>query len=62
METLNPTGKTKVHKETLMQQGFQFSYITGLYHTQQGSTYFYVYDQGYLALEDQTYLLVKRNF
>ena len=61
LETLNPKGKTKIHKNILLQAGYQFAYVTGLYHTQNGSTYFYVYDQGYLPLGNEYYLLVKKD-
>ncbi|MAY23930.1 MAG: hypothetical protein CMC74_14205 [Flavobacteriaceae bacterium] len=56
----NPQEKTKVAKATLLKQGFQFDYFTGTYTTKSGNTYFYLYDQGYLPLENDFYLLVKR--
>lgn len=55
---LNPEGKTKIHKDKLLTKGFSFRYITHSYTTQKGTTYFFIYDQGYLALEDGYYFLV----
>ena len=59
LEALNAKEKTKVKKETLLKHGFNFKFFTGQYVTKTGSVYFYVYDQGYLALENDWYLLVK---
>lgn len=60
LEALNANDKTKVTKSTLLKHGFLFEYITGTYTTKTGSIYYYVYDQGYLALDNDFYLLVKR--
>lgn len=60
LEKLNPDNKTKVSKDKLVQLGFSFEYFTSIYTTKLGSTYFYLYDQGYLPLENDFYLLVKR--
>lgn len=60
---LNPNGKTKVMKKTLMQLGFDFDYHTSTYQTKAGQLYKYCYDQGYLLLEDDFVLLiVKKEF
>ena len=59
LEALNAKEKTKVKKETLLKHGFNFKFFTGQYVTKTGSVYFYVYDQGYLPLENDWYLLVK---
>ncbi|MEZ4859469.1 MAG: hypothetical protein R2781_11735 [Flavobacteriaceae bacterium] len=60
LEALNTHDKTKVTKATLYKKGFLFDFFTGIYTTKAGSTYFYVYDQGYLPLDNDFYLLVKR--
>lgn len=60
LEKLNPEGKTKVQKAKLEKAGFNFSYFTHNYETLKGSTYKFCYDYGYLALENDWYLLVKR--
>jgi len=61
LEALNSRDKTKVTKNTLIKNGFLFEYCTGTYTTRAGSMYFYIYDQGYLPLENDYYLLVKRD-
>jgi len=58
---LNPGGKTKVLKHRLIQNNFDFTLFTSIYVTRSGSQYHYIYDQGYLELENDYYLLIKRN-
>ncbi|MCK0130484.1 hypothetical protein MWU59_03120 [Flavobacteriaceae bacterium F08102] len=60
LKDLNPTGKTKVTRSTLITFNFDFNYFTSIYTTQSKHTYFFVYDQGYLPLENETYLLIRR--
>ena len=50
----------KASKEKLMRLGFQFKYITHTYTTKSGKTYYYCYDHGYLPLENDWYLLVRK--
>ncbi|MEO7924368.1 MAG: DUF2116 family Zn-ribbon domain-containing protein [Chitinophagaceae bacterium] len=58
---LPQTGETaKATREKMMHRGFQFRYFTHLYTTRTGKTYYYCYDHGYLPLENEWYLLVKR--
>ena len=61
LSELNTSGKTKVTRRKLFDRGFDFKFITSLYITKTGNTYFYVYDQGYLVLENELYLLVKQD-
>lgn len=51
---------TKITKEKLLQQGFQFKYFTHTYTNKKGNVYFFCYDIGYLLLENDWYLLVRR--
>ncbi len=60
LETLNSEDKTKTTKDRLLRMGFSFDYFTSIYTTKTGSTYFYLYDQGYLPLDNDFYLLVKK--
>nr|WP_299070944.1 hypothetical protein [uncultured Allomuricauda sp.] len=53
-------GKTRTTKMRLMDKGFDFEYITNLYTTKKGSTYYFVYDLGYLPLDNDYYMIVKR--
>ncbi len=57
---LNPSGKTKLHRDKLVAQGFNFRYFTNTYTTKGGRVYYFVYDQGYIELEDDYYALVVR--
>jgi hypothetical protein len=60
LSKLNSTGKTKITKSKLIDEGFYFQYFTNIYVTKTGNTYYYIYDQGYLALENDLYLLVRK--
>lgn len=50
----------KTTKDKLMQKGFQFKYITHTYTNKKGNTYFFCYDYGYLPLDNDWFLIVKR--
>ena len=54
------TEMIKTTKERLIQKGFQFKYITHSYINKKGNTYFFCYEYGYLPLENDWYLIVKR--
>lgn len=54
-------GKTRTTKNKLLDKGFDFDYFTNLYTTKKGSTYYFVYDLGYLPLENDFYMIVKRD-
>ena len=60
LSELNISGKTKVTRTKLFDKGFDFNYFTSIYKTKTGNVYFYLYDQGYLALENDYFLLIKR--
>lgn len=51
----------KTTRAKLLQKGFQFQYITHTYTNKKGNIYYFCYDIGYLPLENDWYLLVKRN-
>ncbi len=58
LQELNPEGKVKVHKQKLLEKGFDFTYHTNIYTTQKGVQYYFCYEQGYLPLEHDFYFLV----
>lgn len=62
LEDLLPPGEemAKTTKEKLLQRGFLFKYVTHLYTTKTGKMYYYCYDYGYLPLENDWYLIVRR--
>lgn len=49
----------KTTRDRLNRQGFNFKYFTHTYETKKGSTYFYCYEFGYLALDGDWFLIVK---
>lgn len=55
---LNTTGKTRVNRDKLNDKGFDFNYFTSQYKTKDGSIYNFCYEQGYLPLDKNWYLLV----
>ena len=61
LSEFNISGKTKVTRTRLYDKGFDFQFFTSIYKTKTGNTYFYIYDEGYLALENETFLLIKRD-
>lgn len=60
LSRLNPKGKITVDGITLAEEGFNFHYYTNMYTTKTGSTYFFCYEQGYLKLDDDRYMLVHK--
>lgn len=52
---------TKVHRDKLLHAGFQFKYSTHTYTNKKGNMYHFVYDYGYLPLESDWFLIVKRS-
>jgi len=60
LEQLNPKGKATVDEMALAELGFNFHYFTNTYETKKGSVYFFVYDYGYLPIENKQYFLVKK--
>lgn len=63
LESLLPDGEAtaKANQDKLLQLGFQFKYHTHQYTAKNGNNYFYCYEYGYLPLENNWYLIVKRN-
>ncbi|RYY68344.1 MAG: hypothetical protein EOO13_12560 [Chitinophagaceae bacterium] len=59
-ESLGAEEMGKSTKEKLLQKGFLFKYFTHLYNNKKGNTYFFCYDLGYLPLENDWYLIVRR--
>jgi len=60
MEELNPDGKTRISRKKLVAKGFNFDYFTNIYQTQTGKTYYFCYESGYLPLEHDEILLVRK--
>jgi hypothetical protein len=52
--------KITVSESNLKILGFNFEYFTHLYETKTGTTYHFCYEYGYLRLENNRFMLVKR--
>jgi len=50
----------RAKRDKLLRLGFHFEYQTHVYTTKTGRSYYYCYDYGYLALENDWYLIVKK--
>jgi len=55
------TSTTKANRDKLVEKGFQFKYHTQQYHAKNGNIYFYCYEYGYLPLDNDWFLIVKRH-
>lgn len=60
LAAMNPTGKVTVDGIRLAEEGFNFHYFTNVYQTRKGSQYFFCYEQGYIKLENDQYMLVHK--
>ncbi|MEO8069074.1 MAG: hypothetical protein ABI599_15360 [Flavobacteriales bacterium] len=61
LEELVPEGKpVRMHRERLLQKGFDFNYHTHLSRTTTGNDYVFVFEYGYLPLGNDWYTLVLR--
>jgi hypothetical protein len=62
LEELIPSGgKVTVHRKRLEEKGYSFSYHTHHEVTKIGSNYIFCYEYGYLRLNDDYFMLVRRN-
>lgn len=50
----------KQPRERLDNEGFNFKYFTHIYTNKQGNIYHFCYEYGYLPLDNNWYLIVKR--
>ena len=60
LQKLNPEGKVKLTRDKLLKEGFNFSYHTHVYETFKGNIYHFCYEYGYLKLDKDEFLIVKR--
>jgi hypothetical protein len=60
-ETLSATEEmAKITRHKMMEKGFQFKYFTHTYTNKKGNMYYFCYEYGYLLLEGDWVLIVKR--
>ncbi len=57
----NDKGTAKTSKKKLEEAGFSFAYFTSTYINKQSQTYFFNYEYGYLPLENDWYMIVKKD-
>ena len=61
LESLIPKeGKITVSEKKLKEADFNFDFYTGIYETKTGTTYRLCYEFGYMRIEDNRFILVKR--
>lgn len=61
LSELNVTNKTTTTRSKLMSKGFDFNFFTTILNTKAGKTYYFVYNQGYMFLDNDFYVLVKKD-
>ncbi len=61
LSALNVDGKSKTTRTKLLSKGFDFEFFTNILNTKTGNKYYFLYDQGYLALENDYFMLVKKD-
>ncbi|KQX11536.1 MULTISPECIES: hypothetical protein [unclassified Flavobacterium] len=57
---LNTEGKSKATRDKMINKGFDFDFFTNILQTKTGNTYYFLYDQGYRSLDNDYFMLVKK--
>ena len=60
LSELNTEGKSKATREKMVNKGFDFDFFTNILQTKTGNTYYFLYDQGYRSLDNDYFMLVKK--
>lgn len=60
LSELNTDGKSKATRDKMLNRGFDFEYFTNVLQTKTGNTYYFLYDQGYRSLDNDYFMLVKK--
>lgn len=60
LSELNTEGKSKTTRTRLMAKGFDFDFFTNIQETKTGKFYHFIYDQGYMPLSNDSFMLVKK--
>ncbi|MBD1421400.1 hypothetical protein [Sphingobacterium chuzhouense] len=50
----------KVTRERLLSKGFDFDFFTNQFSNAKGQIYFFVYEYGYLPLDEEVFLIVRQ--
>jgi predicted nucleic acid-binding Zn ribbon protein len=59
LEEFNPRGRCKCRRQELVLQGFDFSHFTSISESKKGQRCHYIYDQGYIILDDEWIRLIR---
>jgi len=62
LSELNVDGKSKATRDKMINKGFDFDFFTNILQTKTGNTYYFLYDQGYRSLDNDYFMLVKKEF
>lgn len=62
LSEINTDRKTKTTRTQLLKKGFDFEFYTNQLQTKSGKTYYFVYNQGYLYIDKQLFVIVKKDF
>ncbi|MCD0464504.1 hypothetical protein [Flavobacterium sp. ENC] len=60
LSELNAEGKSKATRDKMLNKGFDFDFFTNILQTKTGNTYYFLYDQGYRSLDNDYFMLVKK--
>lgn len=60
LNDINPGEKSRCKREELLKRGFDFTYFTNTYTTKNGGVYYFVYEQGYIQLDDGSVAIVRK--
>lgn len=60
LSELNKEGKSKATRDKMVNKGFDFEFFTNILQTKTGNTYYFLYDQGYRSLDNDYFMLVKK--
>lgn len=60
LEELNPEDKVKVERKLLKKKGFDFEFFTSVLNSKTGKDYYFVYNQGYVELDEDIFMLLKK--
>jgi hypothetical protein len=62
LSELNFEDRIKVERKLLKKKGFDFEFFTSVLNSKTGKDYYFVYDQGFVELEEDIFMLMKKDF
>ena len=58
LKNFSTAGKSKIAKQTLIDKGFNFDYLTSIYSINNREIYCYCYEMGYVVIDDAEVILI----